>query len=219
MSQTLLLIFELLGVVAFALSGAMIGLQKKMDIFGITTLGLITAVGGGVIRDVVLGNTPPETFKNPIYGIVAIVTSIFVFIPKIRKIFDLRPHFFETLILFMDSLGLSVFTVVGIRTAVELNNDFNIYLLIFVALITGTGGGVLRDVLAGSRPYIFVKHFYATASLIGAAVCIGLWNYIGKGYSMVIGAAIVFVLRICAAYFHWNLPAPDENESKGEKDV
>lgn len=210
MSHIILLIIELIGTVAFAISGAMIGLQKKMDVFGVTTLGVITAVGGGVIRDVVLGNTPPETFKNPIYGIVAILTSLIVLIPKIRKFFDTRPLFFETFILLMDSLGLSVFVVFGIQTAVRELDNFNVYLLLFVAVISGTGGSILRDVLAGNRPFIFVKHFYAMACLIGAAICIGLWKFIGSANSMLIGAVVIFVLRICAAYFHWNLPAPKE---------
>lgn len=206
MSEIVLLIFELIGTVAFAVSGAMTALSKKMDIFGITTLGLTTAVGGGVIRDLVLGNTPPETFKNPIYGIVAIVTSMLVFVPFIRKIDTEKHHNFEFMLLIMDSLGLAVFTVMGIQTAVEVVTDFNIYLLIFVGIITGTGGGVIRDILAQNTPYIFVKHFYATASLIGAVVCIALWNFAGEIVAMITGAAVIFVLRMLAARFHWKLP-------------
>lgn len=208
MSEIVLLITELIGTVAFAMSGALTALKKNMDIFGIAILGLITAVGGGVIRDLVLGNTPPETFKNPIYGLVAIATSLIVLIPEIRKILNSKQHIFDMFLLIMDSLGLAVFTVLGIKTAVSLTEDFNIYLLLFVAIITGTGGGIMRDVLASDRPYIFVKHFYATASLLGASVCIALWNLIGAAYSMLIGAVIIFVLRLTAAHFHWNLPTP-----------
>lgn len=206
MSQLLLLIFELIGTVAFAVSGAMTALNKKMDIFGVVTLGVITAVGGGVIRDLVLGNTPPETFKNPVYGIVAIVTSMVVFLPFLRKINTEKHHKFELLLLVMDSLGLAVFTVMGIRTAVTVTNEFNIYLLIFVGIITGIGGGVIRDILAQNTPYIFVKHFYATASLIGAVVCIALWNVAGAITAMITGAVLIFVLRMLAARFHWRLP-------------
>ena len=85
MSENLLLLFELIGTVAFAVSGAMVGLSKKMDIFGITVLGIVTSVGGGVIRDIVLGLTPPATFQNPIYALVAILVSIIVFIPAVRR--------------------------------------------------------------------------------------------------------------------------------------
>ena len=85
MSENLLLIFELIGTVAFAASGAMVGISKKMDIFGITVLGIVTSVGGGVIRDLVLGNTPPATFQNPIYALVAIFVSIVLFVPAARR--------------------------------------------------------------------------------------------------------------------------------------
>ncbi len=206
MLQTLLLVFELLGTAAFAVSGALIAISKKMDIFGVVILGLITAVGGGVIRDLVLGNTPPETFKNPIYGIVAIAVSIIVFIPFFRKKLDKNQRAFDLILLIMDSLGLAVFTVVGIETAAFHLDSFNVYLLLFVGVITGVGGGVMRDTLSGNTPYIFVKHFYATASLIGSAVTIALWNVLGVVYSMIIGASVVFLLRLCAAKFHWRLP-------------
>ncbi len=202
----LLLIFELIGTVAFAISGALIAISKKMDIFGVVILGLITAVGGGVIRDLVLGNTPPETFRNPVYSIVAIAVSIIIFIPYFRNALLKNQKVFDIILLLMDSLGLAVFTVVGIETAASVHNDFNIYLLLFVGVITGVGGGVMRDTLSGNTPYIFIKHFYATASLIGSAVTVFLWNYAGVVYSMLAGAFVVFLLRLCAAKFHWKLP-------------
>lgn len=209
MSQVLLLVFELIGTVAFALSGAMTGLKKKMDIFGVAVLGLITAVGGGVIRDIVLGNTPPETFKNPVYGLVALATSLIVFIPVFRNMHSLKQHIFEVVLLVMDSLGLAVFTVMGINTAVLVTGKFNVYLLLFVGVITGTGGGIIRDILAKDTPYIFIKHFYATASLIGAGVCLLVWNFVSHITAMVIGAAVIFVLRMFAARYHWKLPKAD----------
>lgn len=205
MLQTLLLTFELLGTAAFAVSGALIGISKKMDVFGVAILGLVTAVGGGVTRDLILGNTPPETFKNPVYGLVALAVSVIVFIPFFRNALVKNQRAFDRILLIMDSLGLAVFTVVGIETAYSIVG-FNIYLLLFVGVVTGVGGGVLRDIMAGNTPYIFVKHFYATASLIGSAVTIALWNFLGVVYSMVIGASVVFLLRLCAAKFHWKLP-------------
>lgn len=205
MLQTLLLIFELLGTVAFAVSGALIGISKKMDIFGVAILGLVTAVGGGVIRDLILGNTPPETFKNPVYGIVALSVSVVVFIPVVRNALLKTQRVFDIILLVMDSLGLAVFTVVGIETACR-TVGFNAYLLLFVGVVTGVGGGVLRDMMAGNTPYIFVKHFYATASLIGSAATVALWNFAGEVNSMIVGAALVFLLRLCAAKFRWRLP-------------
>ena len=205
MSEQLLLIFEIIGTVAFAFSGAMVGLSKKMDIFGVTVRGIVTAVGGGVIRDIVLGLTPPATFKNPVYISVAIAVSIILFIPSVRRFLFKKQNAFDKAMLFMDSVGLGIFTAVGVETACIAEHR-NLFLLVFVGMITGIGGGVLRDILSGNTPYIFVKHFYATASLIGAVVCIALWKWAGNIVAMIVGALIVFVLRILAARFRWELP-------------
>ena len=205
MPEQLLLIVEIVGTVAFAISGAMVGLQKEMDIFGVSILGLVTAVGGGVIRDLILGITPPMTFRNPVYALVAIAVSVIVFLPFVRRVFDRVHRLYDLLLLLMDSLGLGIFTVVGIRTAYDAGHD-GFFLLIFVGVITGVGGGIMRDILAGQTPYIFVKHIYACASLAGAVACVALWGLIGGMWSMVAGASLVVVLRILAAQFRWNLP-------------
>jgi len=203
MPEIIIFILELLGTAAFAVSGAMIALNKKMDIFGVAILGVTTAVGGGIIRDLILGNTPPTTFKNPIYALLAITVSLILFVPYIRTLLSKKQAVFDYVLLIADSLGLAVFTVIGISAAADFKNWF---LLIFVGVITGVGGGVLRDVLAGYTPYIFVKHFYATASLIGAVITVFMQKVIDSTYAMVIGAVCIFVLRICAAHFRWRLP-------------
>jgi uncharacterized membrane protein YeiH len=210
MSRTLLLIFEIIGTISFAVSGAMTAINKKMDIFGVIILGTITAVGGGAIRDLVLGINPPVTFTSPVYAVVAAVTAIVVFIPAVLKFLHKKKVIYDYVLFIMDSLGLAVFTVIGIQTAVSNTSGFNWFLLLFVGVITGIGGGVLRDIMAGNIPYIFVKHFYASASIIGAAVCIVLWNLIGQEWAMILGSATVFVLRILAARFRWTLPHPKE---------
>lgn len=212
MSDTLLLVFEIFGTVAFAASGAMTGLSKKMDIFGVVTLGIVTSVGGGVIRDLVLGNTPPATFSNPVYALVAIVVSIVLFIPAVRRFMLRNQRLYDKAMLVMDSVGLGIFTVVGIETA-YLADKSNVFLLLFVGMVTGIGGGVLRDVLAGNTPYIFIKHFYASASLIGAVVCIGIWEFFERpGIAMLAGSLCILVLRFLAARFRWSLPKAEDIE-------
>ena len=206
MSESLLLFVEILGTVAFAASGAMTGLRKEMDIFGVVILGLTTAVGGGVIRDLVLGITPPNTFHDPTYAMVAIVVSVVVFLPGVQRFFGKNHRIYDMSMLIMDSLGLGVFTVVGVRTAYGVSGNYNLFLLTFVGVVTGVGGGILRDVMAGNTPHVFVKHFYACASLIGAALCALVWTKLGEGWSMMLGAAVVIVLRLCAARYHWSLP-------------
>lgn len=202
----MLSIFELLGTIAFAASGAITGLSKKMDILGVTTLGVVTAVGGGVIRDLILGITPPATFRNPTYALVAIAVSVIIFIPMVRRFLFQKQNIYDLIMLIMDSVGLGVFTVVGIQAAYASDNTYNAFLLIFVGVVTGVGGGILRDILAGNTPYIFVKHFYACASIIGAIICILLWKYCGQSIAIIGGSAVVIILRLLAAHFRWSLP-------------
>ena len=204
-SATILLIFEIIGTTSFAISGAITAINKKMDIFGVAILGLTTAVGGGVIRDLILGNTPPIMFKNPVYAFVAIAVSIILFFKHIRNLLQKNSKIYETVLLIMDSVGLGVFTVVGISVSYDKFYS-NAFLLIFVGVVTGIGGGVLRDIFAGDTPYVFVKHVYATASIIGAIVCVVCFKYLGEIFAMVLGSLTIVILRLLAARYHWSLP-------------
>lgn len=206
MIETLVFVFEIIGTVAFAISGAITGLKKKMDIFGVAILALVTAVGGGAIRDIVLGNTPPMTFRNPVYALVAIATGILTFIPAVRRLAGKNPKVFDIFLLVTDSVGLGIFTVVGIRTAITAGQGENVFLLIFVGVVTGVGGGLLRDMMAGNTPYIFVKHIYASASLAGALLFVALWKPIGATAAMSVSAVVVITIRFLAARFKWSLP-------------
>lgn len=200
------LLLELAGTLAFAASGAMTGLKKNMDLFGVCILGLTTAVGGGVIRDVILGNTPPATFQDPVYALVALATSLVLFLPGIRRLLMWDQRLYDLTMLVLDSAGLGIFTTMGIRIAYGAVDDPSLFLLVFVGVVTGVGGGVLRDVLAGDTPYIFLKHVYASASLAGALVCVALWRTWGELPAILGGTAVVIIIRFLSAYFHWNLP-------------
>lgn len=199
-------VMEIIGTIAFAVSGAMTGIEKKMDIFGIAILGLTTAVGGGVLRDILTGCIPPQTFRNPTYALIAVITAVIIFLFAYTGKLVYNTKIFEILVFFMDSLGLGIFTVVGINTAWNTSNEFGHFLLIFVGVITGVGGGILRDMLAGNTPYIFVKHVYACASLAGAVVCVAAWDYLGITHAMIAGAVVVVLIRLLSAHFKWNLP-------------
>ena len=206
MIETMTFFFELMGTIAFAISGAMVGIEKRMDILGISVLGMTTAVGGGILRDMILGNTPPQAFRNPIYLIIALVTSLAVFLPEIRRILLYWPSIYELVLRVMDAIGLGVFTVVGISVAHAAVPDGTIFLQVFVGVVTGVGGGVIRDILAGDMPFILVRHFYACASLIGALCCSVLWESLGSFSAMLIGAGAIVVLRMLAAHYQWQLP-------------
>ncbi len=204
--ENLILCFEIIGVISFALTGAMTGLRKGMDIFGVCVLGLTTAVGGGIVRDLILGLTPPAAFRDPLSVLTALAVSVIVFIPAVRRLLYRNRRLYEIVLLIADSAGLGIFTVCGARVAIEAGYGDNFFLVIFVAALTGVGGGVLRDVFAGDRPYIFVKHVYACSALLGAVVCAYLWPLAGRNGAMLAGFALIFVMRLCSAHFHWSLP-------------
>ena len=199
-------VFQMIGTVAFAASGALTAMHKKMDLLGVIVLGVVTAVGGGIIRDLLLGITPPLAFRDPLAVMVAIAVSVILFIPKIRHLLMHNQRVFDTSLLIMDSVGLGIFTVMGLWNALDFSPERSTFLLIFVGVITGVGGGVLRDVLAGNTPYIFVKHVYACASLLGAVICTLLWRVVPSYAAMLTGVLTVLILRLLSAYFRWNLP-------------
>ena len=192
------LILEVIGTVAFAISGALAAVRKKLDIFGVVMLGFTTALGGGIIRDVLIGAIPPMAFRNPFYALLAVAVAATMFFPVVRR-YAMKA---EKYLLIMDTIGLAVFTVIGVRAGMVYDS---IFLSVFVGMLTGVGGGVLRDLFVNEKPYIFVKHFYACASISGALVAALCWP-LGEIPAMAIGAVVVFVLRILAARFHWSLP-------------
>ena len=208
-----ILITDIIGTVAFAVSGAMAGIRKKMDIFGVNILALLTATGGGIIRDIVMGSTPPTAFKNPMFVIIAAVTANITFIfvwwqhKKKREISDKTRAIYEKVFFWFDTIGLAAFTADGVHTGLLGEHSHNAFLVIFLGVVTGVGGGVLRDALSLEMPYIFVKHIYACASLVGAGVVYIIYSVTGSSEAaMLSGFLFVCIIRYCAAHYGWNLP-------------
>ena len=202
-------VLNVIGTIAFAVSGALTAIRREMDLLGVTILGMITAVGGGIIRDVIMGSTPPAAFIDPIYALIACGTSVLVFFVvyfKHKAYQKTEETLFQSIILAADTLGLAMFTVIGVQTAFEHHAAANLFLSVFLGTITGVGGGVLRDILAQDKPYIFHKHVYACASIIGALLCAVLWDVWGSRIAMLTGAFAVVLIRALAARFKWNLP-------------
>ena len=202
-------IWELIGTVAFASSGAMIAIEKKMDIFGVNVLGATTAVGGGIMRDIILGLTPPGAFSHPVYVLVAALTSTILFVIAYAKptAFESRvkTDYYDKLMFWCDTAGLGIFTVVGIQAAVRAVGGENVFFFVFIGTLTGVGGGVLRDIMAGETPYILVKHIYACAAIAGGIVCVVGRTAFGEAYGTILGLAATVLLRFLAAHFRWNL--------------
>lgn len=202
-------ILELIGTVAFASSGAMIAIEKKMDIFGVNVLGATTAVGGGIMRDIILGLTPPGAFSHPVYVLVAALTSTILFVIAYAKptAFESRvkTDYYDKLMFWCDTAGLGIFTVVGIQAAVRAVGGENVFFFVFIGTLTGVGGGVLRDIMAGETPYVLVKHIYACAAIAGGIVCVVGRTAFGEAYGTILGLAATVLLRFLAAHFRWNL--------------
>lgn len=191
--------FEVIGTIAFAISGALIGIRKKLDLFGIIFLALTTATGGGILRDIIIGSTPPAAFVNPVSSFISIITALIVFFcyENINR--------FEKVILISDALGLGVFTAIGCRTAIALSTN-NIFIVIAMGLSTGVGGGILRDVLAKDVPFVLKKEIYAIASIIGAICFYYIYRHFPEIISLYLCCGIVFIIRIISIVFDINLP-------------
>ena len=159
MTDTVTLILEIIGTIAFAISGALVGIEKRMDILGVAILGATTAVGGGIMRDLLLGSTPPQALQHPLYLIIAVCSAIVIFFSRIRSALRRNRVLFDAVLLVMDSIGLGVFTSVGIGAAKQLGSGM--FISACVGVVTGVGGGVMRDIMSGDIPFVFRKYFSA----------------------------------------------------------
>lgn len=212
--DVLIEIMNLIGDVAFAVSGAMTAIEKKMDIFGVCMLGIVTTVGGGMTRDVLLGIVPPVALRNPLdIGVATLVSCIvFVWVARKKHRNQNQNPITTNMLNVSDAIGLGIFTVIGINVAQWQLKDADAFIMIVVGVITGVGGGVLRDVFSGSIPYIFKKHVYALASAVGAIAYVVLDDFVGVVWATLLCAVLVIVIRLLATYYRWNLPRIQEME-------
>ena len=207
--DTFIFVLEIIGTVAFASSGAMTAIEKKMNIFGVNILGATTAVGGGMMRDIILGVTPPTAFSQPVYILFSILTSTLLFAivytnPEILNS-RIKNRYYDKIMLWCDTAGLGIFTVVGIQTASRILPQDNPFFFVFIGVLTGVGGGVLRDIMAGETPYILVREIYASAAIAGGITCVVCGYTMGEATATVLGLTVTVVIRSLAAYFRWNL--------------
>ena len=205
----ILKVLEIVGTIAFAVSGAFVAIKAKLDLFGVLFIGCITAVGGGIVRDLLIGATPPAIFSNAHILFVALGASFLVFLLAYikRKDFEEIQKKVEYVNTFFDAVGLAAFTVMGTEVAFVEGLSENAFLSIALGMLTGVGGGIFRDVLTDTTPYIFKKHVYALASIGGAAVYYAIRYHVAQAWipSLIAGLLIVAV-RMLAAHFRWSLP-------------
>ena len=193
-------ILDLLGTIAFAISGALSAMNRRLDLFGIFIIAFVTAIGGGTIRDILIGNTPVTWMENTIYiyviGFVTILAIIF------RKDLD---HLKKSLFLF-DTIGLGIFTITGVEIGIQ--NNLSPIISITLGTMTGTFGGVIRDILCNEIPVIFRKEIYATACIVGGLAFIIFYELgMAQDVIYVITSLTVILIRLMAVRFHISLPS------------
>lgn len=200
---------ELVGIAAFAVCGAMPAIDKGADVFGVLFLAVVTALGGGVIRDMMLGYLPPRMFTSYTYIVVALITSFIVFLDayKRRESYEHHKAKLDSIANVFDALGLAVFTVSGVNMSIDQCGMDKPLLLILLGMTTGVGGGMLRDVLTNTMPAVLRKRIYAIASMSGALLYyVMLRLEINEVFSALTAMGLIFALRILATVYKWNLP-------------
>jgi len=197
--MTIFNIWDLAGTAAFAISGALFAINKKMDGFGIFVIAFVTAVGGGTLRDVLI-NTYPITWMSDLNYIYTIFISVILAILLRKKIAYLS----RSLFLF-DAIGLGIFTIIG--TEIGIQHGFHPIICVSLGMITATFGGVIRDTLSNESPLIFHREIYATACIIGATTYIVL-NYlqVEVWVNQLLTTLMVIIVRLIAVRFKWQLP-------------
>ena len=198
-SSTALLIADLVGVAVFAASGGSAGVAKRLDVFGVVFVGVAAALGGGILRDVVINEFPPLAFADWRYVVVASGASLLVFWlhPQLARV--------RRLVLLLDAAGLGLFTAAGTLKALQIGVP--VVGSCVLGMITGIGGGVLRDILTGEIPVVLRREIYAVAALIGAiAVAIGQRSGVPSLAVLVGSAVIIFGIRVVALRRKWSAP-------------
>ncbi|OQD42632.1 trimeric intracellular cation channel family protein [Croceivirga radicis] len=192
-------LIDVLGTIAFAISGVLVAMDKKLDPFGVLIIGFVTAIGGGTLRDLLIGNTPVVWMRDANYMII-IITSVFFGVLFFNKLKYLR----KSLFLF-DTIGIGLYTIVGIEKGMEAGLIPAI--CIVLGIITASFGGVIRDILCNEIPVIFRKEIYATACILGGVAYFVL-DYIPftKNYATVGGILVVLLIRILAVRYKISLP-------------
>lgn len=200
---------ELIGIAAFAVSGAMIGVERRADVFGVFILAVVTALGGGVLRDTMLGRLPPRMFTSYVYIALAGACAALVFLDARarRESFAAHKKQLDAVVNLFDAVGLAAFTVSGMDLSISDAGIGNPVLIIVLGVLTGVGGGVLRDLLTGAMPAVLYKRVYAVASALGA---LGYYVLLRLGVPAMAGAVaamlLIFALRMLATVYRWNLP-------------
>ena len=196
--ESLIFVFDLAGTVIFAITGALSGIRLKLDLLGVIVFACTVGVGGGILRDVIIGATPVAALQNEAYLISCIVAGFIVcfLFPKFEN--------YRRWILIFDAFGLGIFTALGAAKGAYF--QLGPSGMILCGVLSAVGGGILRDVMSRKTPSILVNDFYATASLAGGIIYVVISNYLSPTLCFMIVASFVIALRLAAIRYHLRLP-------------
>ena len=200
---------EWIGTAAFAVSGAMTAIDRGSDLFGVLFLSVVTALGGGTIRDILIGHFPPRMFSNSRYLLLACGCALLVFVlaRHFRERYLRQEERIEQINNLFDALGLGVFAVSGARIGFEAGFGGHLFLTTFLGMTTAVGGGMLRDMMTREIPFVLTKRIYAVAAIVGALLfSLMMRAGLPQGPSYSAGMAVCVAVRLMATAFHWNLP-------------
>jgi uncharacterized membrane protein YeiH len=192
-------LLDLFGVFVFAVSGSLSAGRKRLDVFGVLIIALVTALGGGTLRDLVLGNTPVLWVREPVYlwVVMAGVLATLLGARWMRSV--------GKVLLYADALGLAVFTAIGVQLAC--NHGVDPLVAVLLGVMTGTFGGMIRDVLTNDIPLLLQKEIYALAALVGAAIYVAIWVWLGlPDLALWLAVAVTLLVRVIAIRWRLHLP-------------
>lgn len=199
MTITFFDLLDFAGTVAFAVSGALTAMNKRLDAFGVFIICFVTAVGGGTLRDVLIGKTPVMWMHNLIY-VYIVIASFFITIFFRKKLDGLRKS-----MLFFDTIGLGIFTIIGIEKGLVI--DLNPIICIALGTITASFGGVIRDILCNEIPAIFREEIYATACVFGGILFFMMYFLnVPQHVNVVVTSLVIIAVRFLSIKFKWSLP-------------
>lgn len=190
---------DILGTIAFAISGALAGIEKRLDFFGVFIIALVTSIGGGTLRDLLIGTTPVSWMLNLQTFYIVIVSTI------VAIIFRKRLNIFRSSLFLFDTIGIGIFTIIGIERG--LNAELSPIICILLGTITACFGGVTRDILCNEIPVIFRKEIYATACLMGGVMFFILeFLHLNNDFIYIATAGTIILIRLLAVKYHWSFP-------------
>ena len=219
MLDTILLAIEIVGVISFAVAGAVVAIDKETDIFGVVFLALMTCFGGGIIRDITIGRNPPAFFRE-LTSQVAIAVGVALFVFLLARLF--KKHYVQKdqqvldINNYIDALAIGIYSVSGVQICIEFfaakGESAGFLLCAVLGMLTAVGGGLIRDIILRDIPFILRKRVYALATLIGASLYYLLVavlfpdDKVLEIVSQLVCITLVFVIRVLATKLKWNLP-------------